>query len=92
MKMAMPMMGVALILSVLGAWTLGLFLKWASGGAPVTVLDGALVGFLAFIGFFMPPTVAMLMFEGRKGELWAINLGHHLVATVVMGAILGAMI
>ena len=58
-----------------------------SGGA--TLGSGALTGFLLWLGFVAPSSLTNKLFVDRV-QAWYYEVGNHLVAFVVMGAILGA--
>lgn len=51
-------------------------------------MDGALLGFFAWLGFVMPKDAASLMWEGRSMKLTLITTGASLVTFIVAGAIL----
>lgn len=54
-----------------------------------SLVSGALVGFMAWLGFIATIMAASMFYEKKPGELIAINAGYQLVGIVVMGAILG---
>ena len=54
-----------------------------------TLADGAILGFLAWLGFVATSTAGRVLFEGAKTDWWAISAGYWLVSLVVMGAIIG---
>ncbi len=56
----------------------------------VTIMDGLLVGFLAWLGFVATIMLGSIFYEKKPGELIAINAGYQLVTILVMGAILAA--
>ena len=56
----------------------------------VNVLNGALVGFMIWLGFIAPTYLVNKLFAGHGLKVWAIELGNHLVNFVLFGAILGA--
>jgi hypothetical protein len=56
---------------------------------PVSLGEGLLVGFMAWLGFIAASTVAQKFYERRPWMLWVINSGYLLVGLLVMGAILG---
>jgi hypothetical protein len=56
---------------------------------PASLAEGALIGFMAWIGFAATITSSQIFYEGRSWKLWAINNGYLLIGLVVMGAILG---
>ncbi len=53
-------------------------------------VDGLLVGLLAAVAFIMTTSAMNYAFEGRSLCLYGINNGYHIVAFVVIGALLGA--
>lgn len=53
------------------------------------ITDGAVVGFLAWLGFVATTSYGSVLWEGRPVEYWMINAGNALVGLVVMGAIIG---
>ncbi len=53
------------------------------------LVSGALIGFMAWLGFVATIMVGMIFYEKKPAELIAINAGYQLVGIVVMGAILG---
>jgi len=76
------------VLALIAAYVLTL-VAGAMGAA--TLVDGAIVGFLAWLGFAATATVGAVIFEARSWEYWAVNAGYYLVALVVMGAVIGAL-
>ncbi len=54
----------------------------------ISLLDGALVGFLAWLGFVLPSALGSFLFEGRNKKLFLINAGYNGVALIIIGAIL----
>jgi hypothetical protein len=61
----------------------------ADGLGAATLVDGAILGFLAWLGFIAPSTANAVFFEGRTAAWWTITAGFWLVSLVVMGAIIG---
>lgn len=57
------------------------------GAASLT--DGAIVGFLAWLGFVATTSYGSVLWEGRPTAYWAINAGNALVGLAVAGAIIG---
>jgi hypothetical protein len=49
---------------------------------------GALVGFIAWMGFFAAPTLPQGIYEGRPFSLFAINTGYRLVGLLIVGGLL----
>jgi hypothetical protein len=52
---------------------------------------GALIGFLAWVGFVATTSGVNFLFSRRPLKLWLIEAGDHLVGLVVAGAIIGVM-
>ena len=59
-----------------------------SGG--VSLVSGALTGFMLWLGFIAPTYLVNKLFAGHGFTVWAIEVGNHLVNFVLFGAILGA--
>ena len=74
--------------NLLTAALLGVFVKAFSAA---DWLDGAEVGFLAWLAFALSIHFTSYVFENRPVKLFGIDVSHQLVIFVVMGAILGAM-
>jgi hypothetical protein len=49
---------------------------------------GALVGFIAWTGFFVAPNLPQGIYENRPFKLFAINNGYWLVGFLVVGGVL----
>ncbi len=77
---------IGIITALLTAYVLALF---AGGLGATSLVDGAVVGFWAWLGFVVAATVPLVLFEGRSTEYWAIIAGSWLVNLLVMGAIIG---
>jgi len=83
-----PVMYVAAaVLTFLFATVLAAAIGWADAH---TLVAGALVGLLLWIGMAVPIVGMVFLFEGRKLVSHAITGGHYLIALVVKGAIIGA--
>ncbi len=76
----------AAIFTLLWTTVLAAAIGWADAHS---LIDGATIGFLAWIGFAIPIVGVVFMFEGRKLVSQVITGGHYLIALVVQGAILG---
>jgi hypothetical protein len=59
-----------------------------SGG--VSLVSGALTGFMLWLGFIAPTYLVNKLFAGHGLKVWAIEVGNHLLNFVLFGAILGA--
>jgi hypothetical protein len=58
-------------------------------GGP-NLVNGALTGFMLWLGFIAPTYLVNKLFAGHGLKIWAIEVGNHLVNFVLFGAILGA--
>jgi uncharacterized protein DUF1761 len=56
-----------------------------------TVGDGVLLGVVVFAGFFLSYLTANTIFAKRSWTLWAIDVGHALIAQVVLAVIVTLM-
>jgi hypothetical protein len=82
-----PMTIVAgVVVALVAAYVLALVEQLAGAKG---LADGAVLGFLAWIGFVATTSYASVLWEGRPIAYWAINAGSLLVGFVVMGAIIG---
>lgn len=68
------------------AYTLALLAR-AVGAA--SIIDGAILGFVAWLGFVATWTLSAVTFERKPWVYWYLNAGQGLVALVVMGAVIG---
>jgi hypothetical protein len=88
MKAAMPKaMPVDLLGSLVTALILMHVVRYAGADS---VVHGATVGFLCWLGFVAATTLAAVFYEGRPLKLFLINNGFLLLSLMVMGAIIGA--
>ncbi len=53
-----------------------------------SVIAGALIGLLTWIGFVATTHASNYLFEGKSFSLYSLNTGYHLVALIIMGALL----
>ena len=74
--------------SAIMAIVLSMIIRYADA---MDLMDGALIGLLAGLGFVATTTATNYLFEGRSKNLYLINVGYHVVTLTVMGAILGMM-
>jgi hypothetical protein len=72
--------------SFLMAYALARFIWYAQAH---TMVAGAAIGLLAWLGFVATTHGANFLFEGRPTRLYSINTGYPLVALIIMGALLG---
>ena len=78
---------VTAVLALLQATVLSAVISWAGD---VTLMGGALIGLLLWVGMALPVISNTFIFEGRKMVNHVISSGHYLITLVVMGGIIGA--
>lgn len=76
---------IAFAVSLLTAYVLAHFVRITRSR---TALDGAKTGFWLFVGFTLTTNLSTVLFENRPTGLYLINAGYHLVAFLLMGALL----
>jgi len=87
-KSEMPLMyAMALVTALVIAWVMAIVVNHFQ---PVTVVRGAEVGVLCWLGFAAATSLATAMFSMQPKALWLINTGYNLVSFVIAGVILGA--
>jgi len=83
-----PEFVVSILAAALNAFVvavLALNLKATTAG------DGALLGLVVFAGFFLSYLTANTIFAKRSWTLWAIDVGHALIAQVALAVIVTLM-
>jgi hypothetical protein len=55
-----------------------------------TAANGAMTGFMLWLGFIAPTYLVNKLFAGHSSKIWAIEVGNHLINFVLFGIILGA--
>lgn len=55
-----------------------------------TLANGAMTGFMLWMGFVAPMYLVNKLFAGHSLKIWAIEVGNHLVNLVLFGMIFGA--
>lgn len=86
-----PMQAMAggAILTLAMSYVLAHALVFASTYMNVSGIPAGLqVGFWNWLGFIVPVTAGVFLWEGKPWTLWAFNAGYYLVALLLMGAIL----
>jgi len=78
---------VTAVLALLQATVLSAVISWAGD---VTLVGGALIGLLLWVGMAVPVISNTFIFEGRKMANHVISSGYYLITLVVMGGIIGA--
>jgi hypothetical protein len=80
-------LGVAFVTRVVVALVLAVFVRWAgTSGAG----GGAEIGFLAWLGFVIPPAIGQAAFERKPWQVVAIGAPESLIGFMVMGSLVGA--
>ncbi len=79
-------MGGVVVLALVMAYVLTLLI---GGLGANTVANGAIVGFLVWLGFAATGAANLVLNEGRSWEWWFITAGYYLVGAVVMGGVIG---
>ncbi len=79
-------MGIGFLVTLLTAYVLAHFVQ--AVGA-IDWMEGAQLGFWAWLGFVFTRTMLSSVFEGRSWKLFCIGTFHDLVVFLVMGGILG---
>jgi len=87
-KSEMPLMyAMAFVTALLIAWVMAIVVNHFP---PVSVLRGAEIGGICWLGFAATTSYATASFSMQPKSLWLINSGYNLVSFVVAGAILAA--
>ncbi len=76
---------VSLFCYVVMAFVLAVFISYAEAS---TVLQGAFLGFLVWIGFLATLGLTAHLFSEKRWSTYLIDAGYQLVYAVVMGVIL----
>ena len=80
--------GLMYISSVVMAYVLSVFIYYAG---VTSMIEGAMIGFWAWLGFVATVMLGGVLFERRPVNLFYLNAGYNLVTLVVMGAVLVMM-
>lgn len=85
-KRRMPMMAVvAILVAVIMAYVMAHFgIAWGV----FDVIGAIELAFWIWVGFIVPPTLGVVLWEGKSFKLFAINAGYWLVSMVVASIIL----
>ncbi len=76
---------LAFLLALLEAFILDRFVSLTQAH---TVLEGAQLGFMAWLGFTLTSMFTTNLFQNKPKKLFYIDCGYHMVAIMIMGAIL----
>ncbi len=88
--MAQGMVG-GLVTSFLVSWVLAYSIIFAGAFFRTRgIMMGVRTGFWDWLGFIVPVTLGIVLWEGKSWRLWVLNASYWLVTLIVMGIILGA--
>ena len=76
----------AIVMPLLMAYVLTLLI---GGVGATSLVNGAIVGFLAWLGFSAMTALNAFVYDGRSSTWLIITAGYSLVTLVVMGAVIG---
>ena len=83
-------LGPAMVVQIVGDLVMAYVLARFIGHYGATgLVNGAFIGFMAWLGFVATIMVGSIFYEKKPAELVAITAGYQLVGIVVMGAIIG---
>lgn len=51
-------------------------------------IEGAIVGFIAWIGFMVPVMLSTVLYEKRARGLFYLNIFYHLVTVIIVGGVI----
>ena len=88
LKGAQQAMGLAVLVSLVEAYFLAVLINNLGAN---TLLGGAKVGGLVWLGFIATTMLNEVIFEGRSSKLYQIQVGYQLVSFVIMGALLAVI-
>jgi Protein of unknown function (DUF1761) len=79
-----------LITSLLMAYVLAHAIVFGGAYTQIFGVTGGLMGaFYYWLGFAVPLTAGVFLWEGKSWKLWALHASYYLVTLLAMGAILG---
>jgi hypothetical protein len=76
----------AVVTALVTAYILAVLIR---GLGATTLVEGAIVGVVVWLGFVATWLASGVFFERRSTEWWALNAGQAIVSLVIMGAIIG---
>lgn len=83
-------MAGGLVTALVMAYVLAHGLVFGNAYLETSGVSGGLQGaFWYWLGFAMPITAGVFLWEGKPLKLWILNAGYYLVSLLGMGAILG---
>lgn len=90
-KEAMPGYFVSMVSAAVATVLLWYLFGWAANmpGAYAPWLKGLVLGFTAWLGFYVGPTLTSEFYEDRRWVAWAIGAGYWGVLAMVYGVYVG---
>jgi len=84
-------MTLQFIVSLIMAYVLAYFVIVAGAFDSLSVWGaGVATAFWIWLGFIVPITIGIVLWENKPWKLWFINASNYLVTLLIMGAILGS--
>jgi hypothetical protein len=81
------------IVSFLMAYVLAHGIVFGNAYTNMSGMTGGLMGaFWYWLGFIVPVTAGVFLWEGKSAKLWLLNAAYYLVSLSVMGAILSSWV
>lgn len=75
------------VITLVANFVLSLLIKIS---VPESVIGGALIGFLVWLGFIATTTFSGVLWANKRRELYMIENGHYMLSFVIAGIILTA--
>ena len=83
-------MALGFVTTLLMSYVMAHFIAvWGEVAGRMDVFQGFHLAFFLWLGFVMPLTMGVVLWDNKSWALFAINTTHYLVAMLVMGGILG---
>lgn len=76
---------IAFIGALITSYVLGYFIDYVGATG---ISQGTRTAFLLWLGFVVPTLLNSILWEGKPVKLYLLNISHHLVSLITMGAIL----
>lgn len=91
-KSPIPSYIIAFVSALIGAYVIAHFVYLTSKGFGIDLTIGSAIStvFWGWLGFVAPPTIGMVIWEGKSWGYWAIVAGYWLVAFIAMATILAS--
>ncbi len=79
---------IAFIGAVVTNYVLAMFIEYTKAS---TFMEGSIVGFWIWLGFFATTMTGVVLWEGKPWKLYLINSSHYLVVLLINGGVLALM-